>query len=333
MKKILLFSCVVLFALSLQAQIAIDSVDFVQNVGQAWFTQSGDSITVNVGSSGGPNTWDFTSLPSLNDTSLYVLIEPSTAPHHDSFPTANLVELATDYYDTTYQYSNLSFDSFTTLGFATSYTFNRIDNGTVPLPINYLDTWQMSTFDTIVDSGSIVITISLTMNNTADAYGTVITPMGSFTCLRIKANFLEIYTGYLNGIPMYGDTTLNIMYSWFAENNPIIITIESEDGDTNPNFTIADEVELYAGFTTGVEENYVEDINNNYKIIYNNNICLLSYKNLINQEILLHDLLGREIWSDNISGNGTIELQVPNPGIYFLTGNNLKLNKKIVIIQ
>jgi len=330
MKKLFLFSCSILFALSIHSQIVIDSVDFVQNVGQAWFTQTGDSITVNVGSSGGPNTWDFSSLSQVDDTSLYVLIEPSTAPHHTMFPTANLVELSTDYSDTSYQYSNLSFNNFTLLGYTFGDTAYKINNGANPLPINYLDTWQISTYDTIVDSGPFLMTISLTIDNSADAYGTVTISAGSYPCLRARGDILEIITIYYNTIPISTDTTNTISYSWFAENYPFIARMQSYDGDTNPNFTLADDVELYAGFTTGVEENI---INTNSDIIFNSENCMLSYKNLRDEEIFIHDILGRNIWQENLNGTGSIALQIPNSGVYFLSSNYSNIKMKIVFIQ
>ena len=94
MKRKFVVVTMVFLSLSLQAQIVLDSADFVQTVGQTWFVKWGSSITVDVGNPGGPHTWDFTSLSTLNDTDLHMIIEPSTAPAFDSFPTANVVELA-----------------------------------------------------------------------------------------------------------------------------------------------------------------------------------------------------------------------------------------------
>jgi len=77
-------------------QIVIDWYDIPMVNYTNWNKNIAYNATVNLGSSGGPQTWTFTSQPMGTDSCWDIIIPPSMAPLIDSFPTTNLCYASVD---------------------------------------------------------------------------------------------------------------------------------------------------------------------------------------------------------------------------------------------
>jgi hypothetical protein len=75
--------------------------------------------------------------------------------------------------------------------------------------------------------------------NTVDAWGTVRIPLGDFQSLRIRQNVKVINQTIFNGTVFSTNTETYIQYNWVAKNAFLVANAQSQNGETNPNFTNA----------------------------------------------------------------------------------------------
>jgi hypothetical protein len=107
--------------------------------------------------------------------------------------------------------------------------------------------WSDTLFDTITDFEG-------RGHATVDAWGTVILPSGSFETLR-TVSFDTSITTITNPSISFADTTTEISYLWMGADLFFVIEIVSREGETNPNFTVADDVTLFKHYISeGIEE-------------------------------------------------------------------------------
>jgi len=177
------------FTFSLFGQIVIDSDDIPHNVGTQWTKNSADSVTVDLGSTGGPQTWDFTSQPMGSENATLIIVEPSSTPYTDSFPGTNLVYSSPS--DTVYQYYNLNSDCIISLGMGCAsgttpflWKYDPLDS--TPSPQSYGNSHKFHYGFTEEISAGNYLEYSHYGVREYDAYGTVNIPYGSFDCLRIR---------------------------------------------------------------------------------------------------------------------------------------------------
>jgi hypothetical protein len=334
--KLILVLVIFLTANHLFSQIVIDSADILTDIGTSWTTLSyDDPINVVLGDSGGAHTWDFTSLASqLNDTFLYYLINPQTAPLHDSFPDANLVKMSTDLYstDSSYDYIEITDSYYRLLGFQQNiYGITgivKLDSSTMYFPFTYGSSSSIYAFDTVINSPDTFVTVELTRDMSIDAYGTVIIPSGSFPCLRIRSHTVIHLSGYIViVIPIPFDTTISeYSYNWVTEGQPDLITITSPLNETNPNFTEAGKVEMFRDYLSGIQETPVELNSEQINLVQENNCYYLNFNNLSPGYLKIYDLSGREINHNRIGGTGRISLELDQSGIYFISFKNYNIN-------
>ncbi|MBN2362618.1 T9SS type A sorting domain-containing protein [candidate division WOR-3 bacterium] len=332
-------SFVLFFAVcfSLTAQITIDYSEIPMNAGLSWATCGDDSATVTVGTLGGPQTWNFTYLATM-DLAHHRLITPSSAPSFSLFPTATKVEFIQDELyssDSEFIYFEIIPSSFRTLGFEyidpTEHIVMSIDQMQFDLPLDYLDSTNFYNFDTMFDSGPMVTTMETRIRAIVDAYGTVIIPMGSYPCLRIRQMETTISTMYFNSVPVYVDTSYSIIYTWLSENLPELVNITSCENDTNLYFTVADYTDMFAQFT-GVEEEPVEEtISACFLSRGQGNNYVLAFENAENALFELVDLSGRKIKEQRISGSGSLRIDTESSGVFFVRvrGKNIDFSGKI----
>jgi hypothetical protein len=257
-------------------QISITSNDIMALIGnsQVRETDTTGSMTINVGSSGANQTWDLTGVSVDGFTLPFNFITPQGTPFEMDFPSANFVY---SYIDTSgnegyneinvYNYVEVTASHFSSLGSGvevpgdTSFVISE-SNDVVPLPLTYNASWVSTESDTFGDP-AIFATISLdTTLNTIDGWGTVQLPIGNFNCLRIRGDNKNTELIVVGGVSQSETVTNTISYLWLSKNNFAIAEAESQDNDTNPNFTNAASFQwLVSPITTGIKDRWETGIN------------------------------------------------------------------------
>jgi len=232
-----------LIALGSQAQITISPQEVPHTVGQQfrYYAQS-DSIWVNIGNPGGPQTWNFTT----GDTSFIATdqyLDPQQSPPQYSH--ANVV-IQTDqlnmfgFTDPGVLYCWLGAPRFIVGAMTTTYqgtpvgiTFTPYITQ-YPLPLYMGRTWSnpINVDQQFSYGGSNYrLVLNATINSSVDAYGTVQVPLGSYETLRIKniVNYnATIYIWLLFvWVPIYEESGSAYSYDWRAENVGTVLSINT----------------------------------------------------------------------------------------------------------
>ncbi len=243
------------------AQITIDWTEIPQTIGTSWTKNSKDIVTVDLGSTGGPQTWNFTSQPMGTDSVILLVVPVSSTPFADSFPDANLTYKSRADGDTAYQYYELEPGFMCMLGLAvvttdTSNVFRYIPADSVSLPVNYGDSAYYH-YGYLIDLGMgpmYECRFDMHGKRVVDAYGTVVIPYGSFECLRICAFDTCDFSIDSSGVNIYFQSTTHIRYEFPTEDFSNVVCITSYPGETNQNFTEAEVIERLTFFSTAIEE-------------------------------------------------------------------------------
>ena len=271
MKKItnliLLLACATAFAQPILTAADINTLNFANN---RFYT---NNTTLNPDLAGANVTWDFSSLTSLTaaEDNPYTVVTVASGPFSSSFPTSNYV---LQIYSDTYGYYLLSSDKVEILGFS----FNDQIDGTYTNPETlfvFPFTYGMSNVDTFQESASTPI---VTKTSTYDAYGTLITPFGTFTdVMRIKQEF---------------SSSTSVNYE-FIKLNPYqeILSVETSLG--NPSY-----FSFYQSIPLAVEVLK----KNNLSIFPNpasSIVYLQTQNNAIFNKIVIIDLTGKKVLEQN----------------------------------
>ncbi|MBW8051898.1 MAG: T9SS type A sorting domain-containing protein [Cytophagales bacterium] len=218
------------------AQIILDSTDIAGvNTIIVQATDTIPPVGLSTGPAGAAQTWDLSAL----ETDIFSVLnfeDPASLPNFSDFPNSNLsLRQSTS---TVSVFLKKSVDGLFVQGFAGDI-FNSGDTISVPFnpvqtvlkfPYTYQDSfWDISrfvlTFDVdIITAGydSIRINHTSIKKDTADGYGTVITPLDTFSCLRLYDVTMDYDT-------IYG---LNPIFGWLLipptpgvlDENPILDT-------------------------------------------------------------------------------------------------------------
>jgi hypothetical protein len=242
----------------LYSQIVIDWTEIPHSVGTTWTKNNKDSVSVDLGSTGGPQTWAFTSQPMGSDSSIQLIVPVSSTPFADSFPDANLVYQSPVDSDTAYGYYELTAGWDITLGLGgigpdTTFLMQYAPVDSCPLPLHYQDSRSFH-YGFTIEMGSDSLRYDHFGRQTCNAYGTVTIPYGSYPCLRVCVFDTCAMTMYVGGTPIYWDTITHINYQFVAENHGAVVCIISYPEETNPNFTDAAILERLTSFSSGIEE-------------------------------------------------------------------------------
>jgi len=348
MKKLMLlamFLPVVLFG-----QIIIDHTELPQETGVWWITNNTDSTTVDLGTIGGPQVWDFIGQAMGNDSTFSIIIDIASVPCIDSFPGVNLV--TKDIMpDTSYYYRRLVSDSINGLGVVVKdsaqgelcFVFRPFSY--TPLPLSYNESWR----DSFVYHFKVEIFDvynEYRAHCKVDAYGTVKIPYGKFECLRVC-----VYDTIRQWIPGIMDTTLtHIGYSFITENYGTIVSVRSYEGETNPNFTEAEGLNRMTHFSfIGIED---ADVCKEEKVRHFPNPCyeIVDIRYIISQpgnvSLKIYNVSGELVRDlvNGISQTGKYNVRWDgknergervSPGIYFYRLQNEKesIRRKIVLLK
>ncbi len=341
MKRIFFILLVVIPSVSIMAQISIDRSELPDSIGMTWFDESDSNVTVNVGTTGGPQTWDFTFPLSDPKIDVTTIIEPSTAPSYSLFPDANVVMFTHEYAnpdDSMYIFHQLTSTTWRYLGtdirvYGMSFII-ICDTGAISLPMDYLDTFRLVCFDTIHISTNTFIAKKAIINGLINAYGTLIIPEGSYPVLRIQTVDTSYISMHTPDTTIY-DTSYSLSYQWLAENYPFLASTCLDTIDFN--FTTATTFSRFHGFTTvNVEEEPSFNTSSNSILLVKELGCYyVSFTDLQSTEVNVFDLAGRLNFTSEISGSGKLKLDLHNPGIYFITydNSNTYQSDKIIIVK
>ncbi|HEY3295114.1 MAG TPA: T9SS type A sorting domain-containing protein [bacterium] len=221
------------------AQITIHNTDFSPVGGGYTMGLSNDtSATVSVGQSGANRTWTFDAA-IWNDVYRYTFLSPADAPHGSDFPNAtrvmHVVSADTDSYD----YESITATSYSLLGsgLGDSITNYMTADQIMPLPFTYPASWvslrrfQMHYSDTTLA----MFTDSAVC--TADAWGTVTTPYGTWQSIRCFSHHYMTVTITIGGftVPVISYQYLN--YTWVDQHANPVMAFTSPPNSINPNFT------------------------------------------------------------------------------------------------
>ncbi len=343
----------------LQAQITISAQDILNTIGTSIETEidTTGNISVNPGSPGENQIWDFTSL-SING---YIIpteyITPDGTPFASDFPGANFVQKTVyvegDVNAEMYVYENIQPTKFSHLGNGIiSGEFRLMQTGgeVADLPLTYGAEWTENVADTIlVVDGFFMETISIS-NSSVDGWGLLKLPIGDFESLRIRDDFLSVSNTYVSNILVSSDTTNSIEYSWVAREAISLMYISSEMDDTNPNFNTAGEIGWATSISTSdVTDDFVYDLPVEFVLEQNypnpfNPETVISYSLPKQSTVVLsvYDVTGRlvDTITPGLQQAGTHEVRwqaashlASGAYIYRIQAGNFVSTKKMILIR
>lgn len=300
MKKILLFFAVL--SCTAFAQITITSSD-VANMfavgNSATIREDSLQSSIDIGSPGGGNSWDFTNLQSNLMVTLES-IDPATSPYTSDFPTANICNYSTSTLGGnlseiwTYSKLNGQFDvlgnaveSSALPGFVTQIKYDPYRRQYEhPLTIN--SQWSHSYTQTILINGTPINSSNVSISTIVDAYGTMTIPGGaSYEALRIREE-----------LTISGITSVN--YSFLSKEGAQVNVNAVDANPPSSGMISVDGTTYYDGLTTSVEQ--ISELPNDYTLSQN-------YPNPFNPstnieysipeasfvELTVYDVLGNEV--------------------------------------
>ncbi len=243
MKKVLLFPVALLAALSLFAQPTLQNNVF-PDIGDVVTTASGDTLNIEPGNAGANQTWDFTALQLLEGTTAtqQVFISPVGTPYAAEFPNANIVAKINE--DTAiYAYYQKEANQFSILGAASLDFLQKYTDpdALVKTPLAYNGSYT-ETFAYRLGAGTEAEFFTTGSHNvTYDGYGTVKTPLGTFTnATRLKLVSTQIDSAVVTGGIEFINQTESTTYDWLVANQPgpiVSITYSSGTSETRiPGF-------------------------------------------------------------------------------------------------
>jgi len=211
MKKTLhiLFFGSVLSSANVVAQPTLTATGINPVVGDQFVT----NVTnfVNQGSAGASQTWNLSAMTPTS-SSTYTTVASSSTPNGASFPNSN-ISFASGSSNSYYKTSSTAFQNYGSVSGTTVMSYsNPEDFLHFPFTYNnsYTDTWAT----TFTSSYTFYRTGTTTV--TADSYGTLTTPAGTFSNV-LRIHFVQNYQDSAN-IPSYGTylvTYSNDEYMWY----------------------------------------------------------------------------------------------------------------------
>jgi len=337
-------------------QITLTSSDFpTPGVEYPYSRKSSPGAEIDFYTNNGSDiVWDFSSI-TKTEQSIVRFLSPTSSeiqylciaifnnpmdPEHDSNvarpgegmtdPTGNMqITNAFDFYQ-------LSADAYVNTGrsanvnsLPTCIKTNPLDT-IFKLPFHFEDTITSYSASNIQIPGIGYYGQTLHRHSVADAWGTVITPYGSFSALRIMST-LEYtdsiyYESYNFGMKIPHTET---HYLWLTNDHTIPVFSVEEKGQ-NFGGTIAFWIDTLDHTSLDLySENYdfivFPSPATNYINVVNNS------NNISNQEYIIYDITGHEI-TRFLSESASITFSIKNlvPGIYFITNGNKTLFKKLI---
>jgi hypothetical protein len=127
------------------------------------------------------------------------------------------------------------------------------DEQAAPLPMTYGLAWRCS-YGYSETIPPMVITAEAREWYRVDAWGTVTTPVGTDSCLRVNLVDTVITTALDSGVPVYADSIWHRFYIWHVPLLDIVVSVRSPDRDTSLVFTSSDCYRVMVQIRAGIEE-------------------------------------------------------------------------------
>jgi type IX secretion system substrate protein len=333
MKKTLLFiaTLTVLLSVKLNAQITITQADF-PTAGTLWLELEDDRLGVhNITGAGPSQSWNYANAFVISDTTVLNFLLPTATPPNwaSNFPNANLAFL--DPAGTQATYLRSANDGFYIDGaYDTSGVALQLDPDglVVPAPFTYNDNrTNISTFT--IDQPAVppnpglrfkLYTIS---DFTADAYGSLVTPGGTFAnTLRIKnfeytidSIFIDLTgTGTYTFLSSSGPQDSTIYYYFYKNGlNSFLMTIE-QDASTMQTTGAS----YFQVGVVGINENLTNSDINVYPNPVGDGVVNFEFSTPAFNNIKVYDVSGRLVYENNITGINQLRIHTSNykPGVY-----------------
>ncbi|MCX6251714.1 MAG: T9SS type A sorting domain-containing protein [Bacteroidetes bacterium] len=247
MKKIAALCILLLFRVSGFTQIVIDQSDM---------PVAGDTLRVSIATAipgdftktGNDTTWDFSELSAMNQlVDTFVTKQSTPVLFQLAFPAANLASpggvpaLPGIAIQNPYTFFENSESFFGNLGFAFSVTLNGFPlPATAPynnpdkyytFPLNINSNWNSTSSVNLSFPGLASFYTSRSRESQVDGWGTLITPFGTFSTLRVKSHLIEYDSLFLStpgiGLPVLRDIT---EYKWLANGKGIPLLQINQEG-------------------------------------------------------------------------------------------------------
>ncbi len=246
------------------SQITITSTDLPFQIGNSWVEyylndMSGGGIPVNLGNTGGGNTWTFSISQYPNGyTDISQIVDPAATPFNNLFPTADFAFFTNNDSGGVYAFSKNTSTELQVLGYGvvtsdTNMAFKRHPyEKMLVYPLTAGTSWTSDASDTL-SLGSNLFSVNRTVSEyLVDAWGTITVPLGTYDCLRIRSINHDYYTAYMGSMQLFSDTTENVAYLWIGKNVGFLASVSGPDGSTNPNFTQASDVYFRVSSSTAI---------------------------------------------------------------------------------
>lgn len=206
---------------SLYAQPTITYNGNAPQIGDVFY-QSFTDDALDPGPAGANQSWNFSSV-NVTETKVSYAVDPSVTPFAGDFPESNI---AFDYSaDNIYHYANISNTEFFNNGTGFDETPPLIIHNTDPslqmqYPFSYNDNF-IDTYFAAYEFEGLLTHQRGTSDVTADAWGSITTPEGTYNVLRVKTIRDHIDSVWMSGIFIYTTSTLFTDYGWYTDNSRI----------------------------------------------------------------------------------------------------------------
>lgn len=249
-KHLPLSAFLLICSISAVAQPVLQASDINYTAGESYTLHLCDWVSA--GSAGANQIWDFSNV-SENATATIDILSASATPAASSFPNANIAAYVSA--QGTYSYFDVNSSSVSYHGVSVSGTnipySNPEDFYTYPLTYSFAgnDAFAASFFSSGYNwnrSGTIATNV--------DAYGTLITPLGTYTdVLRLKIE--EDYDDEPVGVPQVQNTTTELYHFYKAGVHYPIVVVTTFVSGGFPQYLFQ-----YIDVTTGIGESETMEV-------------------------------------------------------------------------
>lgn len=333
--RILYTITIAFIALSAWAQPTITS-NAAPSPGTVWSEVSFEFPTgISLGDAGPNQTWDFSNPIGDSETDALNFISPSELPSgfNGMFDNATLATYADE--DSSAQFFASTGDGFYVVGFATlsqdappPYNMTEFSPPNLFMPYNYtyLDVRNNQSSNTLTLDNGVPLQLRSTIftEYTADGYGTVSTPAGTFNnALRMQTSSYSIDSVFvdtdLDGVFEFvstdGPSDSQLTYYYLQNSAPSVIAIIDLDED---QVSISNFSYLLVG-SVGLDESTILDLD----VFPNPSTGSFTIKDDFKglSTVSLKDLNGREVYLESFQSSGntrTIEVSDLPAGIYLV---------------
>lgn len=234
--KVIFLTAALLIAAAAPAQFTLTQSSFPTS-GSHTVGETTTPVAVSAGPSGANQTWNFGDYTfSLITTE--TLVDVATSPYHDNFPTAN--RCVHSIYDGSpaggmYLYYRNAADGMYLQGVGSVDTVMAAaaEARVIPYPGTYQTQWTaVIRYEATIPPG-FQVSMTDSMIKTVDGWGTLTTPYGSWSALRVFGR-----DWIITRVPFIPPTTTQTVdYYWISEQGEQLLFLTSEDNVTDPNFT------------------------------------------------------------------------------------------------